>query len=261
MSHRQLDRILTALAVRGAFLEPLADGDSGEHEQRCYVVKRAGLTDGDSPLRSIAMRYVQMGVRGGYLSGDIGRRLILSDAGRQRVRRLRAQRGAAHDIQAAGRSDSPLAWLRQRSGKNGRSLISDVEFEAAERLRLDFLKATMGMRTTSDWSAGRETGPSGPRYENGFSEVLDLTIAARQRISRALETADPRVARLVVDVCCHGMGLAQVEKSHGLPQRSSKLVLAIGLRELARHYGLSNARVRAVFSPDDGELKLQSITL
>jgi hypothetical protein len=39
-------------------------------------------------------------------------------------------------------SESPLAWLARRKGRDGRSMISPNQFVAGERLRADFTRGT-----------------------------------------------------------------------------------------------------------------------
>ncbi len=43
-------------------------------------------------------------------------------------------------------AESPLSWLRSRKDRDGRPLISDLQFLAGERLRAEFERALMGRR-------------------------------------------------------------------------------------------------------------------
>src|SRR6185295_18710682 len=50
-------------------------------------------------------------------------------------------------------SESPLAWLARRKGRDGRTMISPKQFIAGEKLRADFTRGHLSPRVTSDWSA------------------------------------------------------------------------------------------------------------
>jgi len=145
--------------------------------------------------------------------------------------------GAARPRPSINRDESPLAWLRRRTDKQGRPLISAAEYDAGERLRTDFWLAHMTPRVTASWS---ETAPAtrrrrGPPVD---SDVFDHVVAARERVRRALAAVGPELAGVLVDVCCHLRGLEHVERSAGWPQRAAKVVLQIALQRLARHYGI-----------------------
>lgn len=140
-------------------------------------------------------------------------------------------------------NESPLAWLRKRKGQDGRSLLDDAQFAAGERLRMDFTRAQLTPRITADWSAmakprSRRSGGSG-----GQVEMLDSTVAARQRFNRAIQAVGPELAPALIDVCCFLKGLETAERENNWPKRSAKLVLQIALSSLARHYGLVTAPV------------------
>jgi hypothetical protein len=83
-------------------------------------------------------------------------------------------------------------------------------------------------------------------------------LAAKQRFARALQAVGPGLSDLLVDVCCHLMGLEAAERHKGWPQRSAKVVLTIALDRLAAHYGLGAAigtgsRMRSWIVEDEGE--------
>lgn len=137
-------------------------------------------------------------------------------------------------------SESPLAWLRQRKGRDGQPLISDVEFQAGERLRADFWFAGMTPRVTSRWGEGPMSG--GRRSAPGAGvELRDSVIAAEARVRHALAAVGPELCNVLIDVCCHLKGIEDAERQAGWPQRAGKIVLRIALAQLARHYGLGVA--------------------
>jgi len=50
-------------------------------------------------------------------------------------------------------AESPLAWLARRKSRDGRPMIEPVQFQAGERLRLDFTFAQLMPRMTVDWAS------------------------------------------------------------------------------------------------------------
>jgi len=151
-------------------------------------------------------------------------------------------------------SESPLAWLARRKGRDGRGMISPNQFIAGEKLRADFTRGHLSPRVTSDWSA--PTGRS-RTAGNGAGEMTDLVIASRQRVRLAMEACGPEFSGLLMDVCCFLRGLEEVERERGWPLRSAKIVLQLGLDRLARHYGLrdeargeTSARIRIWLAAD-----------
>lgn len=136
--------------------------------------------------------------------------------------------------------ESPLAWLRRRKDKRGQPMIEEIQFEAGERLRRDFTHARMSASITANWSL---TSPALKKRKHGASGNHnripgDNAIDAKKRFYEAVDAIGPEVSSLVVDICCYLKGMEDTEKALGLPKRSGKIVLQIGLSSLARHYGL-----------------------
>lgn len=130
-------------------------------------------------------------------------------------------------------SESPLAWLARRAGRDGRPMIDAEQFQAGERLRADFTRARMMPRMTANWSASGGGTPRAPNAET----YSDMVTAARQRVNAALGAVGPEFSGLLLDVCCFVKGLEDVERERRWPLRSAKVVLQLGLERLARHYG------------------------
>lgn len=128
-------------------------------------------------------------------------------------------------------SESPLAWLARRKGRDGRPLIDAHQFLAGEKLRADFTRGNLTPRVTSSWSM-----PTG-RGGGGAGEMTDLIVASRQRLKLAMQACGPEFSGVLMDVCCFLHGLEDVERQRGWPARSAKIVLQLGLDRLARHYG------------------------
>src|SRR3569833_188608 len=85
-------------------------------------------------------------------------------------------------------SESPLAWLARRKGRDGRTMIGRAQFIAGERLRADFARGLLAPRVASSWSCvarGRYCGGG----DGGT--MTDAVISARQRVRLALEACWP----------------------------------------------------------------------
>lgn len=156
---------------------------------------------------------------------DLAARDIMTDAGVARV--------------LMNDSESPLAWLARRKGRDGRAMIEPMQFVAGEKLRAEFTRAQLTPRVTSSWTT--QTG--GRSRGNGAGEMTDLIVASRQRVRLALEACGPEFAGVLLDVCCFLRGLEDLERERGWPSRSAKVVLQLALSRLARHYGLEREAV------------------
>jgi hypothetical protein len=136
-------------------------------------------------------------------------------------------------------TESPLAWLARRRGKDGRPLIAGHQLLAGEHLRADFTRAQLTPRITANWTA---SVASGRRADGGgTSDFSDAVIAAKQRVRHALDAVGPEFSGLLLDVCCFLKGLDRVESERRWPARSAKVVLQLALDRLARHYGIEEA--------------------
>ncbi len=153
-------------------------------------------------------------------------------------REIRTEHGRASVV--VDESESPLAWLARRKGRDGRAFIEPHQLQAGERLRAEFTRAHMMPRTTSNWSSPIATGRRGGEHAGMFTDVV---IAARQRVRHALDAVGPEFSGLLLDVCCFLKGLEDVERERAWPSRSAKVVLQLALDRLARHYGF-NGEVR-----------------
>jgi hypothetical protein len=162
----------------------------------------------------------------GYLDQhrEMGEREIMIGGERQRV--------------AVNEQESPLAWLRHRTGKSGEPILSDAQFEAGERLRSDFFRGGLSPRVTAAWDGLASSSRTHRGAPGDAVHLRDSVVQARQRFRQALETVGPELAGILLDVCCHLKGLEAAEQARGWPQRSGKVVLLLALSRLARHYGL-----------------------
>ena len=172
---------------------------------------------------------------------------------------IQTEHGRAHVV--LNESESPLAWLARRRGRDGRALIEPHQLLAGERLRADFTRAHMMPRTTSNWESPVANGGKG----SSTGHFTDTMIAARQRVQQALERVGPEFAGLLLDVCCFLKRLEDIERERAWPARSAKVVLQLALDRLARHYsyaaqarGSQRGKVRTWLA-EDAEFRVESV--
>lgn len=134
-------------------------------------------------------------------------------------------------------AESPVAKLARQRGGGKSPFLDPAALLAAERFRIDFERGHLQPRTTTDWSSFSGTTRSGSA--GGRSDLTHATMAARQRVAKAVSAVGPELGGILVDVCCYLKGLESVERERRWPSRSAKLVLKLGLAALSRHYGLS----------------------
>lgn len=133
---------------------------------------------------------------------------------------------------AANLGESPIAWLARRRDNCGRPLLSPAEAAAGERLRTDAEAASLGPSLTMRWDGV-------PGYGSGRGASFtpgERALRARARVRAALDAAGPGLAEILERICIHGSALDAAERGLGLPRRSGKTVLKLGLQRLAEHY-------------------------
>ena len=254
---REAARLLAALAAPGAFafIDPVEDavlivraGGDGISVGGGRFPARAGerLVDADLATR-------EPGPRG---------RLAVTQAGQAHLRRTIAAeepfRAQHLDLVAEGEpggdrrlrdaSESPIAWMVRRRGRDGQPLLDGASYEAGERLRRDLTTAMLLPRMGADWSAPRVDG-SGPRDPASASDAI---LAARQRVRAALDAVGNDLSGLLIDLCGFVKGLERIEAERRWPARSAKVVARIALGRLAEHYGFE----RAAHGPDRARMRL-----
>lgn len=263
-------RVLTdqmrVLADQMRILAEMARGRRIESDANGLRIGGRKVPVGD--LRDLLSRDL-VEIEGG--GGATPKRYVITDRGRARLRRERAerQRRAAAEAADSGalavhspfrdqhmtieqdaggklarqpkrrwinREESPLLVLSRRRDRKGQRLISDRQVAAGERLRTDFELAGMAPRVTASWDAM----PVSARKSAGYRDLDpgEVQIVARQRFNRAMEALGGGLADVVTYVCCLTEGLEQTERRLGWPPRSGKVVLGIALDRLGDHYGL-----------------------
>jgi len=148
-------------------------------------------------------------------------------------------------------NESPLYRLYFRKDSKGKSIISEFQFAAGERLRVDYERANFAARITSTWEGERTGGRNyGAISDNRIATLSDKAIDARRRVHNAFDAVGPELSGVLYYVCCLAGGLEQAERMLQLPQRSGKAVLSLALTRLARHYRLLKPAIRIEESPD-----------
>ena len=143
--------------------------------------------------------------------------------------RIRAAQHADRIPRGAGlRLLDCAAKLRSRSRR-----------QAGERIRRLVERAQLQPRLTMAYSASRTAG----NRQQSATDISDLAADARKALAEIHRVLPSDCAGVVLDVCGLLKGLQEVERDRGWPRRSAKLVLRIGLGQLARHYGLEPVAV------------------
>ena len=157
------------------------------------------------------------------------------------MNRLLKERSIERDI-AAGRAigvrparsvtvnltESPLGWLLARGH------VSQRQFDAGERIRLDWERAQLAPHVTMAWDAAPIA-----RIRGGSAGAPDLNgaqIDAKVRFEKAIDNAGPGLADILWRVVCAGEGMREAETALGWPARAGKLVLTLALDRVADFY-------------------------
>jgi len=146
--------------------------------------------------------------------------------------------------------ESPLFPLLRLKEKDGRAFLSEDAVSAGERLAADFDFAGLQPRVTASWQPRLSSRSSGAPPAS--VELADNRLAARRRVTRAVEAMGPELSGVALDICCFGKGLETVERERQWPARSAKLMLRAALLALARHYAPPPANPRSRHWGEEG---------
>ena len=125
-------------------------------------------------------------------------------------------------------AESPLGWLFSRGH------IDRRQFDAGEKLRLDWERGQLPARVTMSWDAAPVA-----RGRGGSSAMPDLGAAqidAKRRFQSAIDAAGPGLADILWRIVCSGEGMRDAETALGWPARAGKIVLTIALDRVADFY-------------------------
>lgn len=125
-------------------------------------------------------------------------------------------------------AESPLGWLHARGH------VSRRQFDAGEKLRMDWERGQLAARVTMAWDAapvarGRGAGTAMP-------DLGAAQIDARRRFQAAIDSAGPGLSDILWRIVCSGEGMRDAETALGWPARAGKVVLTIALDRVADFY-------------------------
>lgn len=150
------------------------------------------------------------------------RPLDIEQAPKSRNRRGRPARSVTVNL-----AESPLGWLLSRG------MVTDRQFDAGERLRIDWERAQLAPRVTMAWDPAPVSG------RRGMGSDLDPSgsqIDAKRRFHAAIDHAGPGLSDILWRVVCSGEGMREAETALGWPARAGKLVLTLALDRVADYY-------------------------
>jgi hypothetical protein len=150
------------------------------------------------------------------------------------VARVEIGTGEARESLRLNLAATPLSALGRLKDRAGEAWLSPDALAAGERLARDFHYGALQPRVTQSYEP-RVGEPSRPG-PGGAAELRDSVVAARLRVSSAVEAMGPDLAGVALDVCCFEKGLETVERERLWPPRSAKLMLRTALLQLHRHY-------------------------
>jgi hypothetical protein len=170
------------------------------------------------------------------------RRQLLADDGFAAQHRREVKTSGGQTINL---NESPLSRLATGGADGAVPFLLAHHVEAGERVRKLVDRAHLQPRMTMAYSHQLRTGG-----REGGVEIGDMAADARKALAEISRLLPPDCAGVVLDVCGLMKGLQVVESERGWPRRSAKLVLRIGLEQLAGHYGLAPQAVGAARRQD-----------
>jgi len=239
-SHAETLAALSRLGRKGAYVEPAAGGTFAVFSPRNSFARPIAAMPGELVARALRLAWLEPAQQAG--------RYRLAAAGAKALRRARCgvpAVGAPAPMRRAETSaperaphEAPIVWLSRHKDAHGQPMITAVQRAAGERLSADFWHAQLAPRVTANWSGAASSRRERRAAPDARTELSDRVVAARERVNRALSAVGPELADILVDVCCHEIGLEAAGQAHGWPRRSAKVVLQLALTRLARHYGM-----------------------
>ena len=134
--------------------------------------------------------------------------------------------------------DNTITRLAASRDSDGQSFLLPHHLLAAQRLERLIQRAQLTPKVTMSYDPAR-TGQTRASH-NGVVELAESASAARQRLNRLALAIPADCWGVMFDVCGLGKGLQLIESERRWPRRSAKLVLRIGLSQLADQFGLDS---------------------
>jgi hypothetical protein len=134
-------------------------------------------------------------------------------------------------------AESPLARLAVPGPGETAPFLMPHQVEAGERVRRLAARAQLQPRLTMSYNPAHTAGGGSAH------ELSDMAADARRQLSEIARVLPRDCADVVLDVCGLLKGLQLVETERRWPRRSAKLVLRIGLEQLAGYFGLGAVAV------------------
>ncbi len=142
-------------------------------------------------------------------------------------------------------NESPLSRLSVAQNKR-EAFLKPYHVEAGKRFALIYQRTKLQKRISMDYQ--QVSSMSSNKFLSSEIDISDMAIDARKQMDRALENLPADCASIIIDVCGMEKGLQLVESERGWPARSAKLVLRIGLEQLAIGFGLSQLAIGSGFN-------------
>ncbi|HEY8577662.1 MAG TPA: DUF6456 domain-containing protein [Devosia sp.] len=133
--------------------------------------------------------------------------------------------------------DAVVSRLSSRSAGGEEAFLGAHHRAAADRLERMIARAQLMPRVTMSYDPARVGGRR--NAGNGVETASDTAAEARQKLSILAGRLPRDCWGVLIDVIGLGKGLQMVETERRWPRRSAKLVLRIGLDQLANLFGLS----------------------
>lgn len=129
-----------------------------------------------------------------------------------------------------------VARLAAARDPAGTTYLQPHHVAAANRLERLIRRAQVMQRVTMSYNPASAGG--GRAAANHVETASDSAADARRKLNGLASAMPADCWGVVFDICGLGKGLQQIETERGWPRRSAKLVLRIGLDDLAARFGL-----------------------